>query len=704
MKVGKTIVLALLVCLCGLAAWILSRRPPSDVIAEHRERVLPDFYASSATAFTLANRHGTFRLEKRAHGGWQILEPRALPADQGEVERLLETLELTRRAPEATAPRAVNTPAASLTLVSEDGKADRWTLRVGTPADPETVPVATAEGTFAAPRSLLERLDATLYDLRIKHLAPELAMEQVKRLDLRREDGSGFTALQNRVWVTEDLRERLSPTALREALRPVWNYRVPPEGILEEADANAEFANRLEFQLPDGGQTWLWSSAPTRFRTLEVPCVYRLPASIHESLDGLRTEALIDTRAARFDPAEVDVIVLGTGEDAFTVRREGALWSLQTDEDRAADRAVVQGFLKDLAGAAVDTSVQVSPAPEGMMRVELRGGNAEGSVTLERIDLAREGDTLLARRPPATAVHPVSGGDYLARAQLAPVGFMDRTILREPVPLAIRLTLERAGARSAAQWSRTQRRWRLAEPVTGETDPKTVRHLLEMFRELRAERIVESSPGGNEATLEEYGLANPAVELSAVFHSDAGGTYKRTLHFGRRAGDSIFATRGNDDRIFTVSHELFESIPTTLASRVVSRTDRLRAYTVESGGRRAGARYVAADRQWVNREGEPLPPEDARRRAVELLADFVARDIAALEPRSATRYGLHQPRLTVRLDEADVRGKSITVGAKHPDGGYYATGPASRYVLIISEDQLRTLQAVLPPAVENGSP
>jgi hypothetical protein len=129
---------------------------------------------------------------------------------------------------------------------------------------------------------------------------------------------------------------------------------------------------------------------------------------------------------------------------------------------------------------------------------------------------------------------------------------------------------------------------------------------------------------------------------------------------------------------------------------VLSRSDDLRGFRITAGGREAGAQYSAEDDTWVDLYGNPVERGTPHARLIAMLSDLTAREVAAWESRSPTRYGFHDPSLTVELAEADVQGKRIVVGSRHPDGGFYATGPASDYVLVISEEQLRDLMSVLP--------
>lgn len=682
---NKTILLFACVVAVGAAAWAISRTPTSD----ERVGLLHPLSAADISSLTLEREDLAVSVRRQSADSWIMSQPLQEPADSDAIARLLENLELTEFRP-AT---AADLPRSKPDIRIRAGNAVQGTnlvIELYAPRSAEQRAFARCNGrVMLVPASLYERLAAlSAFDLRAKAVAPAFAQDEISRVTLARGTETLDCVRRDHAWVRADGSLRVDSRRLLAALETVWHYRLKPADILSGAEGVPSDREYVTITIFAGTREQTWTvTADGKLKVAGIPVVYRLPDHLQSALDPLLSEPLVPRQVADFDQHEVASIHFSGSKVDLGIERSERSWHFDAGQ-QSADTEVTTGFLR----ALLDTPIaSETTAPKGLAFTRVTMRDAGGSV-LEVLEIARQDATLLLRRPPATAVHKLEPGHALEMFELTRLGFTDRTVIQERAEFANELNLTTASGSSKVVWDEDERRWHLSEPVEGETDEEHVRDLLRLFTGLRAESY--KTPTVQDPS--RYGLDTPQVVLSARFAPPGEQPYTRSLGLGAKEGNSIYAHLDDSGPVFVLPAGVLGVIPPTLASRVVCRARDLRRFTVSADGRTSGAQYDAAGHVWTDLSGRPLGPDTPHGRAAALLSDFVARDIASYTLDSYRQYGFRDPTLVVRLDQATVRGKRIIVGHKAPNGGYYVRGTASRFVLIVAEEQVRALLRVLP--------
>lgn len=225
-----------------------------------------------------------------------------------------------------------------------------------------------------------------------------------------------------------------------------------------------------------------------------------------------------------FHRERVDRIEVEHASGRYSLRREGAVWSVVTSTGRRpADPMEVERLLSEVEGAEADRTlgqldargrerfgldapraqVQLFEGRERTARFSLGGAVQQESAVYAAVS-ARTG----GRDEAATViVLPRSFGEAFDRAAAE---FRDRNIAQLEVARVERLEVVADGR--ALTLARSGPVWRVAEPSLGRASRGAVEAITSQLRELRATRVIGDDV--DDATLQRYGLATPAVRLT----------------------------------------------------------------------------------------------------------------------------------------------------------------------------------------------
>jgi len=82
--------------------------------------------------------------------------------------------------------------------------------------------------------------------------------------------------------------------------------------------------------------------------------------------------------------------------------------------------------------------------------------------------------------------------------------------------------------------------------------------------------------------------------------------------------------------------------------------------------------------------------------AAALLENFTGVAVAAYTEKDPAAYGFDQPALIIELTEKTAAGKKVVLG-RETEGGRFAKGPASSFVLVAGQGEVEKLLALVRP-------
>ena len=300
-------------------------------------------------------------------------------------------------------------------------------------------------------------------------------------------------------------------------------------------------------------------------------------------LDALRRPPadLRDRALTHVEARDVVAIELAGPAGTVTLARQGAGWVLPGERPAAADGQAVA----DLLGAIVSARAKDFPADsptdlrtwglsdDVRTRLTLRGA---GGRALAEFALGANPQTadLCALRPPYAPVLLLGKDARLAAAFAGRLGFLDRTVLREPAAGAAQIELRNAAGSFRAARDEATGEWRLLEPVTGPADERAVHDVLSDFSALR----VQAFAAERATDLAAYGLDKPQAAVTVTYRTTAGGAaITHTLRIGASTGQpagGCYAALDGDERVLVLADGMCDHLRRTLASKAICRARR----------------------------------------------------------------------------------------------------------------------------------
>jgi len=735
------------VIIAALVAFSLSRKPTSEELDKQRKRLLADF--KSADIETLTLEEGDRRIVCRREGAdeWRVLEPIQVPADGGQVEGILDRLELAEKVasiyPEKgksldLAQYGLDKPARRITATARGGAGATWTVLVGKEggvADSVFVALEGRPAVYAVRKDAVQKTAATATDLRSKNLAPRIGTFDLKKACVSAAELDGKAAFdvecekpKDKWELTKPLHDLADSQAIEALANKLYDHRIRAEDfVVDDPTKAAEYGldnPLLTVTLASDSktQTVIFSrrqeGAAAAWYALQKgeQAIVRVPESL---MDGLRRgpSELRDRALAGFWADDVAEIAATGPAREVLLKKEDGDWKIKGEPAAPADNDVTQQFLSGLKDAQVESFIADAPAglePYGLadsQRLLLTLKKGDGSV-LSEVALGSatpDGQGVYAMRPPYPAVLSLKKQTCLDNAQAGRLAFLKRLVLQEPQSEAVELALERQGRRFHCQWSDRDSRWDLLEPIQGKADEEAVRAILADLAYLRAEGFAAEKT----ADLAPFGLDRPEATVSVTYRAPAmprkegaeeapAAQRVRTLLVGAATDTPAkgrYARLAEDERVFVLADSVAAHAQADLASKDICKATELTALTFRTDGATVRFTRDASRGVWTDAEGRDLEPQLAARvaDAAKLLESLVALRVADYTEKSPALYGFDKPRLIVELEEKATKGKQVVIGSEVEDGNCYVRGPATGFVHVAAKADVGRLLSVLEP-------
>jgi len=389
MRLGRLIVLVVLVLGLGAYIWFVERhKPTTDEIKERSDKVFATFDQEKVSHVVVVNPKGRFELKKE-NDVWQLVAPLADEANSGAVTGLLSTLSglkaerTLEKSDVKLADYGLERPEMTVTVTDEAGVERALSLGGELPFGTTRAAVAgDGEKVYVVSKYIATDLEKDLAGWRSNDLA-QVYSTDVASLTLKDATGRIAAAQAAGVWT---LTEPIADLAEREKA----------DGVVSDVSA----AQIKEFLDAPGSLVELGLEPPqlemTIVRKDNKPPI-QLAFGVERDKDGARqracrrgervvwveatatakaTTALSEWRAkklVRLDTWSADKLAIEAGEDTVALERKDGIWtagSVEVDGDSVSRRL---GVLADLAVAAYD---RAKPAgdPRGHVKVTVDDG------------------------------------------------------------------------------------------------------------------------------------------------------------------------------------------------------------------------------------------------------------------------------------------------------------------------------------------
>ena len=230
--------------------------------------------------------------------------------------------------------------------------------------------------------------------------------------------------------------------------------------------------------------------------------------------------------------------------------------------------------------------------------------------------------------------------------------------------------------------------WQIVQPVAAQPDPSEISGLTTNLANLEVQRVVDENP----ASLDEYGLATPRIEVAFT----GGGSEHRLLIGNKTPPETdLYAKRGSDARVFLIPAHLESTFNRTtfeLRDKSVLKVDREKLETVEIA---SGARTL----RFTRRDGEWQMTAPVQARADYSAVEGVVSRVTGLQMKSivdgadgaAAKFGLEKPAATVRLGTGSSQA-SLALGSPAGEGAVYARDLSRPLVFTVDASLLAELE------------
>lgn len=287
---------------------------------------------------------------------------------------------------------------------------------------------------------------------------------------------------------------------------------------------------------------------------------------------------------------------------------------------------------------------------------------------------------------------------------LTPNDLRDRKIARINPDLIDRLTIERADAPKIVL-GREENRWRFLSPATAPANGDNVIRLIQEINGGEVSGFVSDTA----TDLTKYGLDQPKLKITFSSYSsentaeaNAGETALATLAFGNSENGVTYARLGEEPYIFSITDQLFATLPTTeLSFRPLDILNLSRDQLLSMRLERDGAEPVDLIRgrqgKWVLKGHE----NDQNDGQIQLLLTALtglraARWVGNPKP----EYGLAQPSLLIKVayrtgDQS--REIGLSFGIANAENQHYGMSTEQEGVFLVDDEQFNQLKAPVRP-------
>jgi hypothetical protein len=210
--------------------------------------------------------------------------------------------------------------------------------------------------------------------------------------------------------------------------------------------------------------------------------------------------------------------------------------------------------------------------------------------------------------------------------------------------------------------------WRMSEPIDADADQTEISSIASNLSSLEVNRVVEENAGD----LSQYGLAQPAVEVS--FKADGGASGQLALGDKTAAQSDIYAMKPGEKKVFLVSAYLestFNKKPFDLRDKRALKFERDKADSVALTQGPTRVQLVRSGSDWKVEQPVQVRADYG---AIEgLLTRLSTASMTTLVEANATnlaKYGLDKPTLTASIGTGSSRA-TLAIG-REENGAVYA--------------------------------
>ncbi len=747
MKYKSTLLLLIAVIIAALVAYSLSRKPTSEELAQQQSRLLPGLKAGDVVKVEIESGGSKIVCERPATdtSRWLITEPLHLRADRWEVEGIVDRFETARLAGRPIQPinekdladYGLAEPQGKATFHSAAPPGRTWTVLVGKETGVgDLVFVATAhrKAVYSVEKGVVDKVAVTVNDLRSKHLTDEIRLEDLTGVEITATRWDDRDAVQltckkaEGAWeLSERVRDMADSKAVEKLAEKLGEHNLSrTDFVVDDPTKAGDYGLdkpdlSLTFQLGEARRTFVFSRKKEADQEVfyamnkAEPAIVKVTRGLFEDLrkgpEDLRLRSL-----AQFQKDDAQSITVTHAQASLTLARRNGEWQVAGEEPEPADEPAVDGLLEGLSKATVKgvaVGEPAQPADYGLdagalWKVVIKGPGERVLADVEFGSEGTEAETVYVRRASYPPVLAVGAGPCVRDIKRGRLAFLSRLMAKEPEAHAIRINLVNKQGEFECAREDAEGDWKLTKPVEGRVDESAVGALLQKFANLRAEGLAAESA----SDVTPYGLHAPQITAEITYSepADAKGTeaprktHGRHLLVGDQASEDpcgFFARLEGDARVFVLSQDVVDALEAHLASKLICEADGIEKLQFDWDG---GALSLAYDKEahaWKDASGQPVPDQvrqDAER-AARVLTRLVGTRVAACIEKDPSAYGFDRPALTVQVKDKAAEGKTVTLG-KETEGGRYAKGPASSFVLVAGKEDADALLALAKAPAE----
>ena len=256
--------------------------------------------------------------------------------------------------------------------------------------------------------------------------------------------------------------------------------------------------------------------------------------------------------------------------------------------------------------------------------------------------------------------------------------------------------LEEIKVTSAAGDATTLRKeggaWQVTQPLTAKADESEVSGITSALGQMEVVRVIDENP----ATLNDYGLSNPRIQID---FKGAGDKDYRKLLVGDKTptGSDLFAKRNDETKVFLISASQETSLNRTtfdLREKAILKFDREKVdgIDVTAGGKTMAVAKDGAD--WkITRPVQTRADFGSVEGLVGRLGSVQMKSIVTenATPADLKKYGLDTPEATVNLNAGSARA-TLLMGGKAADNTVYARDASKPSVVTVESALLDDLK------------
>ena len=310
-------------------------------------------------------------------------------------------------------------------------------------------------------------------------------------------------------------------------------------------------------------------------------------------------------------------------------------------------------------------------------------------------------DSVYAGLPQRKSVVEVSKA-FANLFNITPNDLRDRKIARMNPDLIDRVTIEKAD-KPKIVLGRDESRWRFLSPTSAPANADNITRLIQGINDGEVSEFVSDTA----TDLTKYGLDQPNLKITFSSYSsentaeaNAGETVLATLAFGNSENGVIYGRLEEEPYIFSITDQLFFTLPTTEFSFQTLdvldlRRDQLVSLRLEREGMESIDLLRGTQRKWMLK-GHENDQNDGQIQL--LLTTLTGLRAAAWVGNPKPEYGLDQPFLLIKVSYQSgeqSREVDLKFGTANSENQRYGMSTEREGVFLVDDEQFKQLNASL---------